>query len=262
MSANRSTAVMQSRHEPHDSLDYFPTPPWATRALCERLMALSPIHRQHVWEPACGEGHMARPLGEYFDRVYASDVHDYADTFLAQDDVCDFLCSWDHPIGFVPGPPGRLEEYDGADWIITNPPFRLAEEFIRTALMHAHVGVAVFVRSAFLEGNGRYRSLFNPMPPALILQFVERVSLVKGRLDKDASNATSYCWVVWLKDRPQGTSFDWIAPCRARLERAHDYPMVESELAPAPLFDQAPRERALSPKGAMQGDAADKRGMQ
>ena len=30
---NVSTAVMQRRIEPHDSLDFFPTPPWATRAL-------------------------------------------------------------------------------------------------------------------------------------------------------------------------------------------------------------------------------------
>jgi hypothetical protein len=31
---------MQRRHEAHDSLDDFPTPPWATRALCERLVDL------------------------------------------------------------------------------------------------------------------------------------------------------------------------------------------------------------------------------
>jgi len=32
---NTSHAVMAQRVEPHDSLDFFPTPPWATRALCE-----------------------------------------------------------------------------------------------------------------------------------------------------------------------------------------------------------------------------------
>jgi hypothetical protein len=37
VSQNRSSAVMQQRSEPHDSLDDFPTPPWATRALCEFL---------------------------------------------------------------------------------------------------------------------------------------------------------------------------------------------------------------------------------
>ncbi len=38
---NRSSAVMQQRSEPHDSLDDFPTPPWATRALCEYIARYS-----------------------------------------------------------------------------------------------------------------------------------------------------------------------------------------------------------------------------
>lgn len=271
MSANRSTAVMQRRHEPDDSLDYFPTPPWATRALCERLELIASIGTQEVWEPACGEGHMALPLGEYFDRVYASDVHDYSAAFAEQASVRDFLIDWNIPPRFERFPP---------QWIITNPPFRMGEEFIRTALMRAQVGVAVFVRTAFLEGKERHRSLFKPTPPALVLQFVERVPVVKGRLDKEASSATSYCWIVWLKQHPAGargpagashgdaaerakdfiaqTAFDWIAPCRTRLEQARDYPIAEAELAPAPLFDQASPEGVRCLTGASQSDAAEK----
>jgi hypothetical protein len=32
------TAVMAQRREPPDSLDYFPTPPWATRALFRHVL--------------------------------------------------------------------------------------------------------------------------------------------------------------------------------------------------------------------------------
>lgn len=35
MAQNTSYAVMQQRREAKDSLEDFPTPPWATRALCE-----------------------------------------------------------------------------------------------------------------------------------------------------------------------------------------------------------------------------------
>ena len=68
---NTSSAVMAQRVEPPDSLDYFPTPPWATRALIEHVIVpdLCPagdVYTASVWEPACGEGHMARPLAEYF----------------------------------------------------------------------------------------------------------------------------------------------------------------------------------------------------
>lgn len=231
MNQNRSSAVMQQRREPHDSLDYFPTPPWATRALCERLEVLAPGTLGACWEPACGEGHMALPLREYFGRVFASDVHDYSGAFPAQNAVCDFLCDWDHPVQFLDGP-----EF-GPDWIITNPPFRLGEEFIHTALTRAKFGVAVLVRSAFLEGQERHRSLFSSLRPSLVLQFVERVPMVKGRLDQDASTATSYCWVVWMGRGANLTEFDWLSPCRSRLERDTDYPKPDVALAPAPLFD-------------------------
>ena len=77
MSQNRSNAVMATRKEPPDSLDYFPTRPWATRALCEWLREVSPATMRFVWEPACGEGWMSRPLAEYFGLVFSSDVHPY-----------------------------------------------------------------------------------------------------------------------------------------------------------------------------------------
>lgn len=38
MAQNTSSAVMAQRSEPHDSLDDFPTPPWATRALIKRVI--------------------------------------------------------------------------------------------------------------------------------------------------------------------------------------------------------------------------------
>jgi len=233
MAQNRSTAVMQRRHEAPDSLDYFPTPPWATRALCEwigqRTMRLP---TWSCWEPACGEGHMARPLAEYFRFVDATDVHDYSATFPDQVRVGDFLVTWDH---------SPKIQAQGVDWIVTNPPFRLAQEFISTALGIARHGVAMLVRSAFLESRDRYETLFSKTPPTDILQFVERVPMHKGILAAEASTATAYCWLIWFSPA-NGTAqrdprFHWIAPCRARLERASDYPAPP--LAAAPLFDGA-----------------------
>jgi hypothetical protein len=205
MGQNRSTAVMQRRHEGQDSLDYFPTPPWATRALIQKLAVRGLIQPdQRCWEPACGAGDMARPLAEYFAHVHASDV-----ALRGCGEQGDFL--W-------PGGPGTFH------WIITNPPFRLASQFADTALARARCGVALLVRSAFLEGIARLQDLFRPRPPRLILQFAERLPMIKGRLDEDASSATAYCWVVWHDgtDWP-GTEFNWIGPCRKSLERPGDY---------------------------------------
>lgn len=207
MTQNRSSAVMQSRAEPHDSLDDFPTPPWATRALCERLHDTPPIWGLTVREPAANRGYMARPLAEYFSRVQVSDIHDYGVGF----DVDDYL------FGADPSP---------VDWTITNPPFRLAEQFIERALRTSTSGVAMIVRAAFLEGQGRFERLFSRVAPSAILQFTERVVMHRGRVTADGSTATAYAWLVW--DRPghgpaRDTRFDWIAPCRKRLERPGDY---------------------------------------
>lgn len=210
MSQNTSHAVMSQRHEAGDSLDHFPTPPWATRALCEWLADCRLLKGGTAWEPACAEGHMARPLAEYFGDVHASDIHDYG-----FGEVADFLWPTDRR----------------ADWIITNPPFRLADQFARTAIERAREGAAMLVRTAFLEGGARHAGLFTPFPPSDVLQFVERVPMHKGRLVKGGSTATAYCWIVWRKDAPTGTHFHWLAPCRKRLERDSDYALLNAESA-------------------------------
>ena len=107
--------------------------------------------------------------------------------------------------------------------MITNPPFRLAEEFIVKGLEVARRGVAMLVRTVFLESVGRYDRIFSSTPPSTVAQFVERVPMVKGRLDKKASTATGYAWVVWEKGINRGTQLVWVPPCRKVLERACDY---------------------------------------
>jgi hypothetical protein len=61
-------SIMSSRVEPDDSLDYFPTPPFATRALLELVLQASQdaLRNASAREPACGEGHIAEVLTEYF----------------------------------------------------------------------------------------------------------------------------------------------------------------------------------------------------
>jgi hypothetical protein len=202
-------AVMAGRREPADSLDFFPTPPWATRALFEYVIG----HRlaaDRCWEPACGEGHMADVLREEFRSVIASDVHDYG--------VGARVGS------FVGAGPDVMTSPGPVDWIITNPPFTLAVEFAERALAEDVTGVALLVRTSWLEGGDRYRRLFERRPPIRIAQFAERVPMVKGRWDPQASTATSYCWVVWRPSTSDGTTrFVWIPPgCRERLTRPDD----------------------------------------
>jgi hypothetical protein len=148
---------------------------------------------------------MAKVLNEYFGAVAASDAHAYG-----YGEVRDFLT---YP--FLSG---------SFDWVITNPPFKLGEEFVLRALDIAREGVAIFARSVFIEGIGRYRKIFEHTPPSKYAQFTERVPLVKGRIDPKVATATSYAWLVWEKKASNvSPRLMWIPPCRRTLERKSDY---------------------------------------
>lgn len=233
MSQNRSTAVMQRRAPAPDALDYYPTPAWATRALLEFLeFGASPgaglyLNQQECWEPACGEMHMVRPLAERFFSVRASDVHRYTD----EHEVADFLFEHRHA--------------EPVDWVITNPPFVLAAEFVEAALRVSRIGCAMLLRGAFLEGQERHDTLFKQFPPAYVLQFVERCVMLRGRVIRvgapdpfnikdgepvKAATATSYCWFVWMHGQTD-TRLRWLADCRQRLEQPGDYPEYAEQWA-------------------------------
>ena len=204
---NTSHAVMSQRVEAKDSPDDFPTPPWATRALIEHVLENKEVlAAMECWEPACGAGHMSKVLKEYFFKVRSSDAYGYQ-----YGEIFDFVAS--------PSSEGAC------DWIITNPPFRHAEEFVLRALKGARKGVAILARSVFLESVGRYQAIFRDLPPTKFAQFSERVPMVKGRLDRKASTATGYAWLVWEKgnEPAQLPRLMWVPPCRRNLERAGDY---------------------------------------
>lgn len=218
---NRSPAVMAQRTESLDSLDDFPTPKWATRALMEEVFAGEDFGALSCWEPTCGRGYMASTLAEYFNTVRSSDIHDYA-----YGEIFDFLSL----------APDAAAPHDRPDWIITNPPFRLGEEFVRRGLFLAKSGVAMLVRTGFIEGAGRYDRLFKDRAPSCVAQFVERVPILRGRVDPRASTATGYCWLIWQTGSSMPTRLAWIPPCRRRLEKEGDY------LPPAP-----PAQRDVDP---------------
>lgn len=225
---NRSSAVMQQRHEAHDSLDDFGTPCWAVRALTERLfpegaqsLPQAKAGGLTAREPTANRGFMVRSLREVFGSVDAADIFDYGAGFV----------QGDYLFGPDPAP---------VDWTITNPPFRLAEQFIARAVRSSRAGVAVLVRSAFLEGEARHK-LYQRHRPRLVLQFAERVVMhrgpppdpnvavavtdpVSGQVKwKKPSTATAYCWLVFGPVAANACEIDWIAPSRKRLERAGDY---------------------------------------
>jgi hypothetical protein len=176
-------------------LDFFPTPPWAARAGGELIARLDPEART-AWEPACGAGHMAFGLKPYFEWVCASDIHwhgyqsaqgeaDFLDPALEKHQVRDLM-------------EAASGEACEPDWIITNPPFASAAEFVRLGLQRARRGVAMLCRLSWIESAGRYPLFFGETPLTVFAPFAERVPMTLGRWDPKASTATGYAWFLWM----------------------------------------------------------------
>ena len=207
MKGNTSHAVRAQRHEPIDSLDDFPTPPWATRLFLREVLEprFGTLERQTAWEPACNRGYMARPMAEAFACVHTSDIADYG--WVGQQRVADFLTAE------APGP---------VDWIITNPPFVAAEKFVRRCAHHEpRRGFAIIARLGWMETDDRF-DLFEEMRPALIAPCTQRVPMFRGRYDPEGSTATGYAWFVWRTGWTADTVFAPVPKGRDRHKRPDD----------------------------------------
>lgn len=216
-----------NRLEPADSLDDYPTHPYAVRALLEHLEGRGvDFRRAVVEEPAANRGHIVRALCERFSRVLAGDVHDYGAGFAVRDYLTD-----------------QIEVRP--DWVITNPPFNQLAEFLSVAVARARVGVAFFMRLNVISGRERF-ALYQRSPVHLVLPFAERVPLARGVLrdprveyfneDKGRwqkpTTAADYAWFVVRRDmRFEGTRLDLIAPGAQRFIREGDYPADPRGLA-------------------------------
>lgn len=181
------------RIAPHRAaFEFYPTPPEATRALLSVEAFNGP-----VWEPACGEGHIAN--------VLTTAGHDVVSTDLA---TC-----W----GFGEGGRDFLHERTAlAPHIVTNPPYGrgLADAFVKHALeLTKPTGGTVAMLLAI-------QSLAHPMrhgfwtghPPAVIYALDDCQCWPYG----DPAKATTaigkqrYCWVVW-KPHSGPTQFRWLS---------------------------------------------------
>lgn len=147
--------------------DFYPTPPEVTQALLDFLKLPAGTS---VWECACGEGHMVEVMQQNDLRVIGTDLQTGTDFLLAElpEDFC---------------------------WIITNPPFSLAEQFIRKADEH-NVPFAMLLKSQYWHAAKRV-SLFSDITPAYVLPLTWRPDFLFKTRGK-GSPLMDVIWCVWI----------------------------------------------------------------
>ena len=164
--------------------DFFPTPAWATHALIDNER-----FDGEIWEPACGDGSMARVLEQTGCPVRATDLFDRGYGEAGQ----DFLTT-----DYV------------TDNIVTNPPYNAAEGFVRSGIACSRKKFALLLRLAFLEGANRQRTIFATNPPSRVWVFSERITFYPAGATRQGSGTTAYAWFVWDKEANLGTELKWL----------------------------------------------------
>mgnify|MGYP006428526409 CR=1 FL=1 len=194
--------MIARRSDYKEALDDFPTPPWATRALFEHVVGDS-IFGESVLEPACGQGHMTKVLEEQ-----GADVHGFDINSKFGHDVMDFR---EH----------NASEYD---WVITNPPYKLVNEFFEH-FKSARKGLALLLRIQWLTGQSRYNNIYSKAPPSFVAVFSRRMSAAQGRVVQENSPLFDHAWFVWdLASPVDTTELVWIPPtAQKELENEEDY---------------------------------------
>lgn len=166
--------------------DFYPTPPEAVEALinAERLP-------KDIWECACGDGAISKPLIASNHNVISTDLNDYG---YGKSGV-DFLME------FKPLAPA----------IVTNPPYKLANEFIIKCMDMKLPYFAMLLRLAFLEGKQRRQEIYNRQPPARVHVFSERLTMWRGDevQPEGSSGFIAFAWFVWEQGKTD-TRLDWI----------------------------------------------------
>ena len=180
--------------------DFYPTPDYATHSFIKHydIREGSPhVWSKDVWEPACGDGAISKILEKDYDmRVVSTDL---VDRGYGQSGI-DFL----------------METKIQAPWVVTNPPYKLANEFVMKCLdfmeQEQHFnGFAMLLRLAFLEGQGRHDKIFSRKAPSKVMVFSKRLTMIRGDHDEAwyGSGKMAFAWFIW--DRIENdTVLTWI----------------------------------------------------
>jgi hypothetical protein len=175
--------------------DYYPTPEWCVRA----LLADCPLPGGTWLEPAVGDGAIVRAAWPMRPNVtwIACDIRDSLEhkdlvSAFQQGDFLDW--HWNEP-------------WQSISVVITNPPYSLAEAFVRKALENPNAVVVMLLRLNWLASQKRAAFLREHTPSVYVLP--RRPSFTGHGTD-----ATDYAWMVWDRSRPPTVRILRLEDCR------------------------------------------------
>lgn len=174
--------------------DFYSTDPASLELLLDRLKEDKIGLHFNIWECACGQGHLSKVLEKQGYNVYSTDLinRGYGYGYI------NFLKR-----GFITN--------INTD-ILTNPPYKYAQEFVEHALNIINDGyyTIMFLKIQFLEGQAR-KKLFEKYPPKYVyVNSARQTCYINGDMSKKMSSASCYCWFIWEKGFTGEPTIRWI----------------------------------------------------
>lgn len=191
-SVYRTIGASSHSEKERETNDYYATDPYAIDVLINDAGAnLAP----NIWEVSCGEGHLSKRLEEYGYNVKSTDLiyRGYGVGGI------DFLTCND--------------KFDGD--ILTNPPYKFAQEFVKHSLELIPDGrkVFMFLKLTFLEGKKR-RKLFDLGCFKTLYVSTKRILCAKNGdfegMKAGGGSAVAYGWYEFEKGYCGNPMIKWI----------------------------------------------------
>ena len=140
-----------------------------------------------VCEPACGGGAITKVLKEHWED--------------------DKVTAYDKEINFL----WEMGEYE---YVITNPPFSIAFEFIQRAKLVAKSKFALLLPLSYLHGKKRFDEIYSDRSYGLEKVYVfTRYPMLGEALREDGKYNTGmmvYAWYVWTNGYSGQPTIDWL----------------------------------------------------
>lgn len=177
------------RHTTSEKHDFYATDPKTVYELLERES-----FSNEILEPCVGMGHIANVLKE---KGYNATCSDLIDRSYPNTTIKNFF------------------DYDKNTLdIITNPPYKLATEFLKHFLEISEndTKIALFLKLTFLEGIKRGK-LFKTNPPKTVYVYSSRRNVARGGdfdTYKNVSTPVAYAWFIWEVGYNGDTTVKWI----------------------------------------------------
>lgn len=159
--------------------DYYATDPKSLAIFLDKIKEDGLELNKNIWENACGGGHLSDELKKNGYTVLSTDLIDrgYKDMKRTLDFLgCEMKKNWHGDI-------------------LTNPPYKFAQEFLEKSMEIINKGnkVIMFLKIQFLEGKERNK-LFKKYPPKYVyVNSSRQLCAMNGEFEKYKATALCYC---------------------------------------------------------------------